>query len=77
MAAQSLGEESRLHVGPVLVSVADDRGAHFLEKVDPEVAGDLKASDLKKKLDALREQHLQLQYELERAEKMLKVQVHS
>jgi hypothetical protein len=47
----------------------------FLEKVDPEVTDDLKAPDLKRKLDKLREDHLQLQYELERSEKMLKVQM--
>lgn len=47
----------------------------FLEKIDPEMGNDLRQADYRKKLEELREQHLQTQYELERAEKMLKVQM--
>ena len=47
----------------------------FLEKIDPEIGNDLRQADFKKKLEELRERHLQTQYELERAEKMLKVQM--
>ena len=47
----------------------------FLEKIDPEIGNDLRQADFKQKLEELRERHLQTQYELERAEKMLKVQM--